>query len=93
MAKTRSFPGADIGRNHNIVLCSLKLKLNVKCFQKNPHVCSDLEKLKVPKTAKVFQAQVGRKFEPLNIIYNNVNTLADDIKEVLVMAAEDKLGT
>ena len=91
-AKTRSSPGADMGSNHDLVLCSLKCKLNVKHFQKSSHICFDLEKLKDQKIAKVSQAQVSGEFAALNIIDSVVNTLVDDIKEVLVMAAEDMLG-
>ena len=87
-----SFPGADIGSNHNLVICTLKLKLNVKHFQKSLHICFDLEKLKDPKIAKVYQAQVDGKSAALNITDSNGNTLEDGIKEVLVTAAEYVLG-
>ena len=79
--KNKSFPGADIGSNHNIVLCSLKLNLNVKCFQKSPLIHFDLQNLKDPQIAKVLQAQASRKFAALNIIGSDINTISDDIKE------------
>ena len=40
----------------------------------------------------MFYAQVGGKFAALNITDSDINTLADDVKKVLVTAAKDVLG-
>ena len=58
-ANTRSFPGADIGRDHDFVLTTIKLKLKNKRFMKSPRIRIDPEKLKDPKIAEVFQPKVG----------------------------------
>ena len=59
---------------------------------KNPAFFFDLDKLKDPEVATVSQAQVGGKFTALNLIDSNVETLAGDIKEVLLTTAEEVLG-
>ena len=52
----RSFPGADIGSDLDLVLSIIKLKLKTKRSTKNPRIRFDLEKLKDPKIAEVFHA-------------------------------------
>ena len=55
-ARTRSFPGADIGSEYDLMLTIIKLKLKTKHFTKSPRIRFDLEKLEDPKIAEVFQA-------------------------------------
>lgn len=91
-AKTRAFPGADVGSDHDLVLTRLKLKLKIKRSQKSPRIRFDLEKLKDPKIAEVFQAQVGGKFAALSTADSDVDTLAGNIKEVLLNTADEVIG-
>ena len=58
-ANTRSFPGADIGSDPDLVLTTTKLMLKTKRFARSPRIRFDLKKLKDPKIAEVFQAEVG----------------------------------
>ena len=37
-AKTRPFPGADIGSDHDLALTTIKLKLKTKRFMKSPRI-------------------------------------------------------
>ena len=48
----KSFPGADIGSDHDLVLTTIKLKLKTKLFTKSPVIRFDLEKFKDPKLRK-----------------------------------------
>ena len=73
-------------------MTTIMLKLKVRRGPKNPRIRFDLEKLKDPEVAEAFQAQVGGKFAALNILDSNVDTLANDIKEVLLTTAEETLG-
>ena len=68
---TRSFPGADIGSDHDFVLTITKLKLKSKCFTKSPRVRFDPEKLKDPKIVQVFQDKLGGMFEALCVLDRN----------------------
>ena len=74
-ANTRSFPTADIGSDHDLVLTAVTLKLKTKRFTKSPRIRLDLEKLKDPKIAEVFQARVGGKFAALYVLDSDVDTL------------------
>ncbi|XP_076438257.1 uncharacterized protein LOC143277357 [Babylonia areolata] len=91
-ANTRTFPGADIGSDHDLVLAAFELKLKCKRCPRNPHIRFDLEKLKDPEITDVFQAQVGGKFAALNLMDTDVDTLANNIKEVLTTTAEQVVG-
>ena len=53
-----------------------KLKLKTKRFTKSSRIRFDLEKLKDPKIAEVFQAEVDRKFAALCVLDSDVDTLA-----------------
>ena len=87
-ANARSFPGTDIGSDHDLVFTTIKLKLKTKCFTQSPRIRFDLEKLKDPKTAEVFQANVGGKFAALRVLDSDVDTLANSIKEGLLSTAK-----
>ena len=88
-ANTRSFPGADTGSDHDLMLTTIKLKLKTKRFTKSPRIRFDLEKLKVPKIAEVLQAKVGGMFA---FLWSDVYTLANSLKDRLLSTAEEVLG-
>ena len=91
-ANTRSFPGADTGSDHDLVLTTIKLKPKTKPFTKSPSVRLDPEKLNDPKIMELFQANVGGKFAALCVFDSDVDTLANNLKEGLFSTAEDVLG-
>ena len=68
------------------------MKLKLKRDSKSPHIRFDLEKLRDPKVDEVFKAQVGGRFAALATLDCDVNTLAENIKEVLLSSAEEVLG-
>ena len=74
-ANTRSVPGANIGRDHDLVLTTMKLTLMNKRFTKSPRVRFDLAKLKDPKIAEVFQAKVDGQFAALCVFDSDVDLL------------------
>ena len=65
LAQTRTFPGADIGSDHDLVLISVRLKLKKMRKGKFPRIKFDLEELRDPDIAVEFQATIGGKFAPL----------------------------
>ena len=67
-ANTRSFSGAKIGSDHDLVLTTIKLKLKTKHFTKSPCIRFDLEKLTDPTIAEVFHAKAGGKFAAICIL-------------------------
>ena len=73
-------------------MTTLKLRLKDKRKPQNPRIRFCLEKLNDPEIAEIFQAKVGGKFAALSILDSEVDTLASEIKEVLLTTAEEVLG-
>ena len=74
-----SFPGANNGSDHDLVLTTIKLKLKTKRFMKSPGIRFDLEKLKDPKIAEALQAKVGGKFAALCVLDSTVDTIENSL--------------
>ena len=91
-AQTRTFPGADIGSDHDMVLMTLKLKLKKDQKKNNPLIRYDVEKLKDPGIAAEFQASIGGRFAALTLLEENIDSLTESVKEVLHETAAEVLG-
>ena len=63
--RTRSFPGADIGSDHDLVMMTFQVRLKKTRKPNQPRPRFDLEKLRDPDVACTFQASIGGKFAPL----------------------------
>ena len=63
--RTRSFPGADIGSDHDLVLMTFRVRLKKARKPNQPKLRFDLQKLRDPDVACTFQATTGGKFAPL----------------------------
>ena len=72
VAWTWSFPGADIGSDHDLVMTVIRMHLKRLTKCKQAHVCFNLEKLKNPRVAEEFQATLRDKLTPL-IMEMNTN--------------------
>ena len=59
--KTRSFPGADIGSDHELVMMTFKLLLQRVKNQGSIRIRFSLEKLKDPNIAELFSNNDRRK--------------------------------
>ena len=92
LAKTRTYPGADIGSDHDLVLLNMKLRLRRNHHPTTSRIKFDLDKLKDPFVHEAFQAEIGGKFAALNIIDANIDDLTDTISQTLHEAAENNLG-
>ena len=66
--RTRSFPGADTGSDHVLLMMTFRLRLKKISKPKHTRLKFDLEKLKDPNVLETFQAMIGGKFAPLIII-------------------------
>ena len=69
-ARTRSFPGADIGSDHDLLIMTFRLRLKRISKPKHKRLKFDLEKLKDPNVLETFQAMIGGRFAPLTIMSN-----------------------
>ena len=76
--RTRSFPGADIGSNHDLLMMTFHLRLKRISEPKHTRLKFDLEKLKDPNLLETFEAMIGRMFAPLTIM-NNEDTDMDSM--------------
>ena len=95
IANTRSFPGADIGSDHELVMMTFKLHL--KRLKKLGHarIKFDVEKLKDPEVAEAFHAMIGGKFAALTILDADsidMETLVDSFKAAVTNTASENLG-
>ena len=77
IARTRSFPGTDIGNDHELLMMTFHLCLKRISKPKHTRLKFDLEKLKNPNVSETFQAMIGGKFAPLTIM-NNEDADMDD---------------
>lgn len=91
-AKTRTYPGADIGSDHDMVLLNLKMRLKKKKQSTNTRIRFDLEKLLDPNIEKAFQARLGGRFAALAVLNDDINDLTNNLKETIQETAEEVLG-
>ena len=71
IANTRSFPGADIGSDHELVMMTFKLRLQRVKNQGSKRIRFSLEtEAKDPNNANIFRATIGGKFAPLLALEN-----------------------
>ena len=69
-AKTSSFPGADTGSDHELVMMTFRPSIQRMKNQGNIRIRSSLEKLKDPNNAEIFRNTIGGKFAPLFALEN-----------------------
>ena len=87
IAKT-SFPGADIGSDHDLVMMTFKLHLKKVSKQGHSRIRFDLEKLKDPEVAETFKAMIGGKFAPLTLLDADDVNMGDLINKFNVAVTE-----
>ena len=95
IAKTRSFPGADIGSDHILVMMTFKLYLQRVKIQGSIRIRFSLEKLKDPNIAEFFQATIGEKFAPLLALENQdteIDALINSFNTAVTDTANNILG-
>jgi len=91
-ARTRTYPGADIGSDHDLVLLVFKMKLKKNKQPANPRIKFDVEKLKDPDVEEIFQAKLGGRFAALTLLDNDINDLTNNFNEAVRETAEEVLG-
>ena len=75
IARTQSFPGADIESDHDLLMMTFFLRLKKISQPKHTRLKFDLTKLKDPNVLETFQAMTGRKFAPLTIMSSEVTDI------------------
>ena len=94
IAQTRSFPGADIGSEHELVIMTFKLHMKRAKKQRNTRIRFHLEKLKDHAVAEIFQAKIGGKFAALSILDSDtdMDMLTDTFNTAVTDTANEILG-
>ena len=64
-ARTRTFPGADVGSDHDMVMMTFQTRLKNSRKPTQPRIRFDLEKLNDPTVMSAFRATIGGRFAPL----------------------------
>ena len=95
ITNARSFPSADVGSDHQLVLANIKPKLKAKKKPTQVMKRFNVSKLKSPDTKHKFEITIGGKFEVLlkepdtNL---DVNDTWNCIKEAFHTTSEEVLG-
>ena len=95
IAKTRSFPGVDIGSDHELVMMTFRLRLQRMKNQGNIRIRFSLEKLKDPNIAEIFRAAIGGKLAPLLALENQdteIDALINSFNTAVRETANNILG-
>ena len=93
--RTRSFPGADIGSDHDLVMMTFRVRLKKARKPTQPRLKFDLEKLRDPEVACTFQATIGGKFAPLIGLRDDdmdIDTMITTYNTVVTDASSEILG-
>ena len=89
-AKTRTYQGADVGSDHDLLLLTIKIKLKRNNKTTNNRIKFDLEKLKDQSIVETLKAQLGGKFAALIDI--DINELTSVFNEAIRSTATETLG-
>ena len=93
--RTRSFPGADVGSDHELLMMTFRLRLKKIIKPTNTRMKYDLEKLKDPTVAKAFQAKIGGTFAPLILLENennDIDAMVSAMNIAVIETANEMLG-
>ena len=93
--RTRSFPGADIGSDHDQVMMTFRVHLKKARKPNQPRRRFDLEELGDPDMACNFQASICGNFTPLISLRDedmDINTMITTYNTAVTDAASEILG-
>ena len=93
--RTRSFPGADIGSDHDLVMMTFRVRLKKARKPNQPGLRFDLEQLRDPDMACTFQATIGGTFSPLNGLSDedtDIDSTITTYNTAVTDAASEMLG-
>ena len=95
IARTRSFPEADIGSEHDLLMMTFPLRLKKISKPKHLRLKFNLKKLKDPNVLETFQAMIGRRFAPLTIMSNedtDMDSMITTFNTAVTETASEILG-
>ena len=91
--KTRSFPGADIGSDHDMLMITFSLHMKNPKKNKFTRNKFDLEKLKNPETKKLFEKKINEKLTEQKLTeIENTEEMLQKLNITMTEAATEILG-
>ena len=94
-ARTRTFPGADVGGDHDMVTMTFQTRLKNSRKSTQPRIRFDLEKLNDPTVMSAFQATIGGRFAPLAKLVDedaDLDSMVTDFNKAVTVTAAELLG-
>ena len=93
--RTKSFPGADIGSDHDLKMMTFRVRLKKARKPNQPRLRFDPEKVWDPDVACTFQAPIGEKFAPLIALRDEdmgIDTMITTYNTAVTDATREILG-
>ena len=91
----QSFPGADIGSDHDLLMMTFHLRVKGISKSKHTGLKFDLEKTKDHNVLETFQAMIGWKFALLTIMNNedaDMDSMINTFNTAVTETASEILG-
>ena len=89
---TRTYPGADINSDHDLVMCNLHLKLRSNKRHRSTRIRFNIDRLKDPQISHLYSNKPSEKLE--NIETNNSDPIAiyTTFEDVIISTATEIIG-
>ena len=94
-SRTRIFPGADVGSDHDMVVMTFQTRLKNSRKPTQPRIRFDLEKLNDPSVMSAFQATISGRFAPLATLVDenaDLDSMVTHFKKAVTDTAAELLG-
>ena len=94
-ARTRTFPGADVGSDYDMVMMTFQTRLKNSRKPTQPRIRFDLEKLNDPKVMSAFRATIGGRFAPLATLVDedaDLDSMVTHFNKAVTDTAAEPLG-
>ena len=93
--RTRTFPGADAGSNHERVMMTFQTRLKNSRKPTQPRIRFDLEKLNDPTVMSAFQTTIDGRFAPLAMLADedaDLDSMVTHFSKAVTDTAAELLG-
>ena len=89
---SRSFPSADVGSDHQLLMCTLRLKLKKESKRKVSNRKHDTNKLLIPDICAAYQEELKQRFRDKPISSMTLDQKAERYSQIIKEAADTVLG-
>ena len=89
---TRTYPGADINSDYDLVLCNIKFKLSIKKRTKGNRIRFDLENLNNQTTIESYRNILQTELNNLDMLNKSPTTIYKMVETSIISAASETIG-